>query len=154
MYPDQRVAQLILDEFIPVRAHIKEQPTMWPRFGTRWTPTVLVLDPRGREQHRVEGFLPAEEFIPQLHHALGYVAVSLKDFGRAEKHFARVVDEFPDSELGPAALYWKGVARYSASHDAKELQALYRAFQTRYADTAWAKRTIVWKPAASKEAAA
>lgn len=154
MYPDPAVTDLIVAEFIPVRAHIKEQPTMWPRFGTRWTPTVLVLDPRGREQHRIEGYLPTEEFLPQLHHALGLVAIALKDFGSAEKRFARVVDEYPDSELAPAALYWKGVARYSASHDSKELQDLYRVFRTRYSDTAWAKRTVVWKPAASKEAAA
>lgn len=127
---------------------------MWQRFGTRWTPTVLVVDPRGREQHRIEGFLPTEEFLAQLHLALGYVAVSLKDFGRAEKHFSRVVDEHQNTDAAPAALYWAGVARYSASHDAKALQDTYRAFETRYQESAWAKRTVVWKPSTAKEAAA
>ena len=127
---------------------------MWSRFGTRWTPTVLVLDPRGREQHRIEGYLPADEFLAHLYLALGYVAVSLKDFGRAEQHFARVVEAFPDAEAAPAALYWKGVARYSASHDARDLQNTARAFESRYANTAWAKRTLVWKPTKSESAAA
>ena len=111
MYPDQGVTQLIVDEFIPVRAHIKEQPTMWPRFNTRWTPTVLVLDPRGREQHRLEGYLPVDEFLAHLYHGLGLVAVALKDFGLAEKRFRHAVDKYPDTEIAPAALYWTGVAR-------------------------------------------
>ena len=67
MYPDPRVVELITRDTIPVRAHIKEEPEMWKRFGARWTPTILFLDWDGREQYRVEGFLPADEFLGHLH---------------------------------------------------------------------------------------
>ncbi len=61
MYPDPRVVDFITREFVPDRAHIKQEPQMWHRFGTRWTPTVLVLDSDGKEVRRIEGFLPADE---------------------------------------------------------------------------------------------
>lgn len=154
MYPDQRVAEIITRELIPVRAHIKEQPTMWPRFGARWTPTVLFLDHKGHVQHRVEGFLPTDEFLGQLHLGLGYAAVGVKDFAAAERHFATAASQYANTAAGPEGLYWKGVARYSASHDAKELQETARAFTERYTDSAWAKRTEVWRPKAPGKAAA
>jgi hypothetical protein len=154
VYPDPRVAELITRELIPVRAHIKEQPEMWRRFGTRWTPTILFLDSDGREQFRIEGFLPTEEFLGQLQLGLGYVAVSDKDWKKAEEHFATAAERYAQTAAGPEGLYWRGVARYSATKDAKELQATARAFESRYTDSAWAKRTSVWKPKDSGRAAA
>ena len=153
MYPDQRVAELITREFIPVRAHIKEQPTMWPRLGARWTPTVMFLDHKGVEQHRIEGFLPTDEFLGQLHLGLGYAAVGTKDFATPERRFGIAAEQYPRTAAGPEGLYWKGVARYSASHDVKELQELARVFSQRYTDTAWAKRTEVWRPKPTDKAA-
>jgi thioredoxin-related protein len=154
VYPDPRVAELITRELIPVRAHIKEQPQMWKRFGTRWTPTVLFLDWEGKEQFRIEGYLPAEEFLGQIELGLGYISVADKDWQRAEEHFAVAADRYAQTEAGPEGLYWRGVARYSANHDGKELQATARAFENRYTNTAWAKRASVWKPKNSGRAAA
>lgn len=144
MYPDPRVAGFINDHFVPVKIHIKEQPDMWRRFGIRWTPTILVIDPSGREQRRIEGFLPADELLGQLELALGYAAASRKDWAEAERIFHDVTERFPDSEAAPEGQYWEGVSRYSASHDAAELRAIARSFQQRYSNTNWAKRASVW----------
>ena len=127
---------------------------MWGRFGTRWTPTILILDPRGREQYRIEGYLPADEFLAQIEFGLGLVNAAQKDWSNAERHFTHIVNEYPNTEVAPAALYWSGAARYSGSHDAGALRETARAFETRYSDTAWAKRASVWKPAAPGKAAA
>ncbi len=154
MYPDARVTALIRDQAIPVRAHIKEQPGMWKRFGIRWTPTVLFLDPDGREQFRIEGYLPVDEFLGQLELGLGFAAVGVKDWAAAERHFSDAATKYPETEAGPAGVYWRGVARYSSSHDAKELQATARAFEERYQGTSWAKRASVWKRRDSGRAAA
>ncbi len=145
MYPDPRVAELIIREFIPDRAHIKEQPAMWHRFGTRWTPTVLVLDADGHEVRRLEGFLPADELLGQLQLALGFVAVNHKKWADAERHFEAALADFPETDAAPEAQYWAGVSRYSASHDGQELKKVRRAFQGRYSDTSWAKRASVWR---------
>ena len=71
--PDPRVVKLITDAFIPVRIHVKEDAEAWKTVGTdlgvQWTPTILITDHGGVERHRIEGFLPAEDFLAQL--ALG-----------------------------------------------------------------------------------
>lgn len=144
MYPDPRVGAFIARRFVPVRIHVKDQPTMWKRFEIRWTPTVLVLAPDGSEVRRVEGFLPKEELLGQLGLALGYLGVKRKDWTAARQEFDDVVQQYPDTSAGPEALYWSGVAKYSASHDASELRALGKQFKERYTDTAWAKRASIW----------
>ena len=144
MYPNPRVAALITREFVPDRAHIQEQPTMWRRFGTRWTPTVLVLSAEGKEIRRIEGFLPADDLLGQLELALGYHAADRKDWKTAEAHFETAAREYPATDAVPEGLYWAGVSRYSATHDGAELKQLRRAFQERYTDTSWARRASVW----------
>ncbi len=144
MYPDPRVAEFIESTFVPVRFHIKSRPDTWKRFGIRWTPTILVLAPDGAEQYRIEGFLPADEFLAQLHLALGYWAVNRKAWDDAQEEFATVERDFADTDAAPEGLYWAGVSRYSASHDAAELRSTAGRFRTRYTGTSWAKRASVW----------
>ena len=145
MYPAPVVTALIDEQFVPVRIHIKEQGRMWHRFGVRWTPTVLVLSPDGHEVQRVEGFLPADELEGQLRLALGYLAANKKDWPTAERWFGEAAER-SGTDAGPEGLYWRGVARYSASHDANELKETYRTFAQRYPDSSWAKRASVWAP--------
>lgn len=144
MYPNPRVADFIENNFIPVRFHIKQHPTMWHRFGIRWTPTILVLSPDGKEQFRIEGFLPADEFLGQLHLALGFWDVSRKDWQAAEEQFETAANDFPHTDAAPEGLYWAGIARYSASHNGEELKKLGQMFKTRYPESSWAKRASIW----------
>lgn len=146
MYPSPDVARVIQNEFIPVRFHIKENPAMWHRFDVRWTPTVLMLDWNdGREVRRVEGFLPADEFFGQLELGLGDVAVEHKDWTTAQRHFARVAEQNPESEAAAEGEYWAGVATYSGSHDANALRETARRFTKKHQNSSWAKRASVWK---------
>ena len=115
---------------------------MWKRFNIRWTPTVLVLAPDGSEGRRIEGFLPRDELLGQIELGLGFLAVNRKDWAAARHQFEQVVEQYPDTAAGPEALYWSGVAKYSASHDPSELKSLGRQFKERYTDTAWAKRAF------------
>jgi hypothetical protein len=144
VYPNPQVSELIRRRFVPVRMHIKEQPTMWKRFDVRWTPTVVVLGPDGKEGRRVEGYLPSDEMLGQIGLGLGFLAVERKDWSAARQEFEQVVDRFPNTSAAPEALYWSGVAKYSASHDASALKELGREFRQRYTDTAWAKRASIW----------
>ena len=117
---------------------------MWKRFAIVWTPTVLVLAPDGKEIRRIEGFLPAEDLLGQLELALGDWAVSRKDWKEAERWFGSAVAAYPNTDAAPEALYWRGVARYSETHDPKELKELGHEFRQRYQDTGWAKRASIW----------
>ena len=140
--------ELVTDEFIPVRAHVREDAEEFARLANRydahWTPTTLMLDPSGEERHRVEGFLPVEELVPQLELGLARIAFSREDFAEAEKRFRHVVEDAPDSEAAPEALYWAGVARYKATDDASALAETASAFHDRYQDSTWAKKASVW----------
>ena len=149
MYPDERVAHLINQQFIPARVHVRDQLEDFKRFGQRygaqWTPTLLVIDPEGNERHRVEGFLPAEDLLAQLTLGLGKSAFARERWDEAERRFREVVDKYPSTEAAPEALYWAGVARYKAKGDAAALADTGREFSRRYQESSWAKKASVWR---------
>jgi hypothetical protein len=149
VYTDPRVVSFITENFRPVRIHVKEDADAWQKvggeLGVQWTPTVLVLDPAGVERHRLEGFLPADDFLPQLHLGLAKAAFSRNDFAEAERRYRGLVDTYPDNEAAAEALYWAGVSKYKGTNDASALQDTARAFGERYQDSSWAKKASVWK---------
>jgi TolA-binding protein len=148
VYPDPRVVQLIDQNFVPVRVHVKDQADDFKRLGAKfsaqWTPTILVLDSSGEERHRIEGFLPTDDFIAQLLLGLAKSAFARGDFADAERRFREIVDKYPSTEAAPEALYWAGVSRYKATNDAAALAETTKAFKQRYQDTSWAKKASVW----------
>jgi thioredoxin-related protein len=70
VWPDPRVEELVNREFLPFRVHVRNTADEYQRlagkYGVEWTPTILMLDPAGNERHRLEGFLPVEEFVHHL----------------------------------------------------------------------------------------
>ena len=150
MYPDERVARLINEHFVPARVHVKEQPEDFQRLGDRfnahWTPTVLFLEPDGTERHRIEGFLPTEDFAAQLVLGLGKAAFARQQWDQAEKYFRNVVETYPEASAAPEALYWAGVARYKRTNDPSALKDTAGEFTRRYEDSEWATRSSIWLP--------
>lgn len=150
MYSDPRVVKFIGENFVPVRVHVREQRDAYQRLGERynalWTPTILVIDQRGEERHRIEGFLAADDFLAQLALGLAHSAFKAGDFATAERWFRQVVDTYPSSEAAPEALYWAGVSQYKGTGDAAALKETARQFEHRYKETSWATRASVWRP--------
>jgi hypothetical protein len=152
VYPDPPVASLIQERLIPVRVHIREQADEYKRLGERynqqWTPTILIVDPDGEERHRIEGFLPADDFLSQITLGLARSAFARHQFAEAEGLYREVVEKYAASEAAPEALYWAGVSRYKATNDASALGDTAAQFAKRYQSTSWAKKASVWaKPA-------
>jgi TolA-binding protein len=143
------VQAILRDHFVPVRVHVRDQKDEFRRLGekynSQWTPTILVLDADGQERHRIEGFLPADDFAAQLLLGLAKGAFARGDFARAEPLYRQIVDVYPKSEAAAEALYWAGVSKYKASGDASALGDTARAFTTQYTDSAWAKKSSVWR---------
>jgi hypothetical protein len=146
----------VTEEFLPVRLHVREQAEDFRRFGERfgahWTPAILMLDPAGVERHRIEGFLPTEDFLAQLDLGLGRIHFSAGRFQEAEDRFRGVVDRYPVSDAAPEALYWAGVSRYKRTDDIAALEDTARAFAGSYEKTTWAKKASVWKSNPAKSA--
>ena len=144
MYPDERVATLINDRFVPIRIHVRENPQGFERFGAQWTPTIILADADGTERYRFEGYLPPDDFMAQLSLGLGKANFARSEFTEAEQRFRGVVERHPDTEAAAEALYWAGVSRYKATNDADALKDTATAFQSRYKDSSWAKKASVW----------
>ena len=114
MYSDPRVARFISEQLTAVRVHVREQKDEYKRLSERydaqWTPTVLILDSEGEERHRIEGFLPVDDFLAQIALGLAKAAFQRKDYADAERRFREIVDRFPSTDAAPEALYWAGVS--------------------------------------------
>jgi Outer membrane lipoprotein len=129
---------------VPLEAHIKEHPAYFHRFDALWTPTVMILDPNGKERYRIEGYLPKDEFRAQLELGLARVAFMSKDWADAERRYTAVLEKYPDSKTAPEALYWKGVSHYKTTNDHTVLGELPAQFQEKYPDSIQAAKTIAW----------
>ena len=130
--------------------HIKENPRNFHRFDAVWTPTVVVMDPEGKERWRLEGYLPKDDFRAFLEMGLARVAFIKKDWADAERRYTAVIDNHPDSHYAPQAAYYRGVSRYSASHDAAELANTATVLSENYAGNEWQLRSIPWQGEQSK----
>ena len=148
MYPDPRVAAFVSGNFIPVRVHVKrnseEYQKLSARYNAQWTPTILIVDRDGNERHRLEGFLPADEFLPQLEIGAAHAAFARQDHADAQRRFRAIVDKYPESDVAAEALYWAGVSNYKATGDAASLEDTAHAFSERYQRSPWAKKASVW----------
>jgi hypothetical protein len=148
VYSDPRVAAFITDHFTSVRVHVRDQAADFKRLGDRfnahWTPTVLIVDAKGEERHRIEGFLPADDFLAQLTLGLAHAAFARSYFADAERWYREVVQKYPETESAPEALYWAGVSSYKATGDPAPLVETASQFTNRYQTSSWAKKASVW----------
>jgi thioredoxin-related protein len=149
VYPDERVARFITENFLPARVHVRDDSAnfqrLGERFGAHWTPTILELDPDGTERHRIEGFLETEDFLAQLKLGLGKSAFQREQWKDAERWFREVAEKHPTTDAAPEALYWAGVARYKGTGEGRWLGETAKAFTKQYQDSTWAKKASIWK---------
>ena len=105
---------------------------------------MLILDSNGVERHRIEGYLPTDEFRAQLEMGLARVDFMSKKWAEAERRYTEILDRYPNSKAAPEALYWKGVSHYKATNDHTVLGELPEQFQQKYPDSVWALKTAAW----------
>lgn len=109
-----------------------------------WTPTILVLDENGKERHRIEGYLPKDEFAAQLLLGLARVAFMQKKWTDAEKLYDEILLKYPSSDAAPEAIYWKAVCHYKATNDHTVLAEVPKILEQKYPGSVWAKKAIPW----------
>ena len=148
MWPDERVARFVTEHFLPARVHVKQNAEDFKRYSERykapWTPTILLLDEKGEEQDRLEGFLPADDFLAQLMLGWARMAFKQQQFADAARRYREIAEQLPDSEAAAEALYYAGAAQYKATGDPSFLKQTGEAFKQRYRNTPWAKKASVW----------
>jgi TolA-binding protein len=138
------VAGFINANFLPVEAHIKEHPAWFHRFDANWTPTVLVLDSKGAERYRIEGYLPRDEFQAQLEMALGRIAFKEMRWDDAERFYDTVIQQFPSTKSVPEARYWRAVSHYKGTNDHGVLSQVAKELQQTSPQSIWAEKASPW----------
>jgi TolA-binding protein len=103
-----------------------------------------VLDSEAVERHRIEGFLPVDDFLAQLDLGMGKLHFQQENYAAAEKQFLAVCESLPETAAAPEACYWAGVAAYKGSDDAGHLASTARALIGKYPDSVWARKASVW----------
>ena len=142
-YPDDQVAETLNQQFIPIQVDIEKATVLADRYQALWTPNLNVIDGDGRCVYQVMGWLPPSEFTAMLQIGCGYHALNSKRFAEAAAQFGQVSDRFPESIFAAESLYFKGVSRYLASHEADELKTAWKALQSRYPRSEWAMKSDV-----------
>jgi len=143
-YPEEKVINAVEKYFIPVRIPHDAKP-LARRFGLTWTPLLIMVDAEGVEHHRSVGFLPPEELIPMLLLARGKV-----HYGRGEQEEAiamldLMASEYPKSHWTPEGIYYRAVAQYKQSHEAKPLKAGYERLAEEYPSSLWAQKAAPYR---------
>ena len=136
--------EFISENFLALKAHIKEHPAWFYRFDVVWTPTVLLLDSGGKERARVEGYLPNRDFPAALMSGLGRIAFVRKKYADAERWYSEVVARFDGSHFSPEAMYWRAVARYKATNDHAVLGRVAEELRSTYSSSVWASKANPW----------
>lgn len=145
-YGDPATAAFIEEHFIPFTVNIHEKAGLFGRFNAAWTPTILIMSPKGLERYRIEGYYPREAFKTQLELGLARVAFMAKHFDEAERWYDRIVNGQTDTATIAEALYWRAVCRYKISGDATSLVEVSQELQRNYPESAWTSKSSVWLP--------
>ena len=149
MYSTDQVRSFITERFVPLRVHVRENAEAWrllsARYGVQWTPTILIVDGEGVERHRIEGFLPVDDFLSQLALGDAHAAFKRNDYATAERQFREVANQFRETDAASEALYWAGVAKYRAANDPGALAAAAALLRERYPSSTWTKKASVWE---------
>jgi hypothetical protein len=127
--------------------NLKDKAGLFGRFDAAWTPTVLVMSPRGVERSRLEGYLDHDEFRVWLEMGLARVELMAKKFAEAETWYRHILEEHTDSHFEAEAMYWRAVCQYNQTHDAGPLQRIGFDLYEQFPDSIWAMKTNAWLPA-------
>ena len=115
---------------------------------------MLLLDSEGKEQVRLEGYLPNNDFVAALMSGVGRIAFVHKKYADAERWYGDVVARFANSHAAPGAMYWRAVSQYKATNDHAVLGKVAEELRSTYPSSVWASKAIPWLPKQSSEAVA
>jgi hypothetical protein len=143
-YPNLKVIDFFSTYLVPVRVLISSTP-LPQQFKVKWTPTLVILDSQGEEHHRSVGFLPPDELIPSLMLGIATSHFDRERFDDALSYLDRLILEYPDSDVAPEAIYYRGVSRYKSTNDGSALKQAFETLQAEYKDSEWTMRASVYQ---------
>jgi tetratricopeptide (TPR) repeat protein len=138
-YPESKVAKFVNNNMVPLRISFDLQPYATD-FNIKWTPTIVTIDSDCKEHHRTLGFLPPMELIPSLLLGMGKAGFDQENYDAALENFEKVIDDYPESDSTPEAIYMRGVALFKKTHEPGHLKDAYEKLSSEYPSSEWERR--------------
>ena len=114
------------------------------RHQVKWTPTFVILDPDGREHHRLVGFLLPQDFMAQLQPGEAKTYYDQDRLDKAALAFQVVIDRSPKTAAAEEATFLQGFSRYKRSHQAGELRKAWERLSRDYPQSEWTRKARVY----------
>ena len=143
-YPTDYVTDYVTENLIAWRANYDTETALLRKFNVNWTPALVLLDKNGSEHYRLLGFLPPEAFIVHLILGRAKSAFETHRYEEAVELFDRIVEEHPESEQVPQAIYFRGVSRTKLTKDDSYLDEAAEELKKSFPDSEWTMRTDPW----------
>ncbi len=140
-YPADEVQRFINNAMIPLRLPFDSKPYSVD-FNVKWTPTLITLDPGGKEHHRTVGFLAPDEILPSLMLGIAKTEYDVEHFDDAITDLDGLLAGFPKSDSSAEATFLRGVSRFKKTHEPSHLKAAYEELHSRYPGSQWEKRAL------------
>ena len=109
-----------------------------------WTPTILIVDSKGIERYRIEGYLPKDWFRARLEMGVARVSFMHKKFAEAQKLYAAVVERFGNLAPAAEAAYWRAVSQYKATNDHTALGEAATEIAEKFPEDEWRIKSLPW----------
>ncbi len=141
-YSDQKVQKFLEDNFISLKTQcFFDKPVeLMEQFNITWTPTLLIHDKRGREHHRIVGYVPVDDLFAHLELGRAKVFFDGNHFSNAIESLNSIIALYPHAGATPEAIFYLGVAEYKKYHDASALRNAYDTLHAKYPGSEWARR--------------
>ena len=107
---------------------------------------MIITDSEGKEQSRIEGYLPKDDFRLRLEMALARIDFNAKRWSQAQERYSQVARQYQGQPTAAEALYWSVVSRYKGTNDHTVLPGVAQELSSRYPGSEWAQRASVWLP--------
>ena len=142
-YPDLKVVEFVDKTLIPIQ--LQADSDLAEDFTVRWTPTLVILDPSGKEHSRTVGYIAPEEFVPAMLLGIAKMHFDLRQFDSMEQCLEEIIAAYPWSLAAPEAVYYHGVCGYKTTHKAEPLKKAYERIAKEYPHNEWVKRALPYR---------
>ena len=103
-----------------------------------------MLDAKGVERYRIEGYLPKDWFRARLEMGVARVAFMHKKFADAQKLYEQIIERFGDLALAAEASYWFAVSKYKATNDHSALGEVAKELSEKHPGDEWTLKSDPW----------
>ncbi|MGC4106697.1 MAG: thioredoxin family protein [Thermomicrobiales bacterium] len=141
-FADPRVAEAIVNRFVPVKLHLMNDRAITREWQVFWTPTVLFGDRSGKIRYTSPNFLPPDDFLDLLDIGEALVAMRWQGYNDAITLLEGLERRSPEGPLTAEAAYWRGIAAYfKAGKSSRAAHAVWDVdLLPRFPESIWAKR--------------